>query len=105
MFFRVFGGISGVGAGLGAAVGGSALLGGLAAASQGMSGLRYVTQSAVGNYMRSRGKLEIASPLNDQYGTISTMRQRGINAMRQSKITARNALGQEANRRLMPYFR
>jgi hypothetical protein len=95
-------GVTGIAAG---AVGTLGFLGGMAAATQGMSFSRYVTQSSVGKYMQGRSKLEIASPVNDQYGNVATMRQRGINAMRQSKITARNALGMEAGRRYMPYFR
>lgn len=99
------GALASTGIAVGAAATGIGLLGGLAATSQGMSLQRFGTQAFVGRYMQKRSKLEIASPVDDQYGTMATMRQRSINAMRQSRITARNALGMEANRRYTPYFR
>ena len=57
----------------------------------------------VREHTRKRARLEMGSPVQDQYGTVATMRQRSIMAMRTSKINARGALGMEANNRFQPY--
>jgi hypothetical protein len=75
------------------------------AASQGISPLQMAARPFTNEYLRKRAKLEMGSPIQDPYGTVSTMRKRSLMAMRESKITARGALGMEAHRRYIPYMR
>ena len=57
----------------------------------------------VREYMRKRARLEMGNVVQDQFGTVATMRQRSLLAMRNSKINARGALGMEANMRFSAY--
>lgn len=75
------------------------------AARQGTSVGAMMSRPYVREHMKRRAKLEMGSPIQDSVGMVSTMRQRGIQAMRQSKITARSALGMESSRRYIPYLR
>jgi hypothetical protein len=78
---------------------------GLEALNQGVSPLQMLARPLVREHTKKRAKLEMGAPVQDQYGTVATMRQRSIMAMRQSKITARSALGMEGSRRYTPYLR
>lgn len=96
---------SGLGAGM---LAGGAIAGGLAAGeiwSQGANIHQFLARPAVHAHMRKRAKLEMAQPIHDQYGNSATMRKRSLMAMRQSKITARGALGMEGSSNYIPYMR
>lgn len=71
------------------------LVGTVTAGAAGVLAL-YETGRAHRIYKRYYG-MEWASPINDQYGNIATMRQRSLMAMQRSGLNARYALGREAS--------
>jgi hypothetical protein len=100
----------GIGAGWGAGLlGGAAVFGGfffgMESARQGINPFQMAVRPFVQEHMKKHAILEMGSPINDQFGTLATMRQRSLMAMQQSKITARGALGMESSRRYIPYMR
>jgi len=48
------------------------------------------------DHLRKHAKLEMGTPVMDPMGTVSTMRQRSLMAMQNSRINAMGALGSEA---------
>lgn len=95
--------------GVGKSVLGSALTGAAYVAPFAIGGAimfrRQLAQPYVREFARKRARLEMSMPIEDQFGTISTMRQRSLMMMRQSKLNARTSLGQEATYAFKPYFR
>jgi len=101
---RVAGGVLGM-AGAGAA-GTVAAIGGLfnpmvwiaTAGAYGASKMMDYYDSTNRNIARQRmvNNLEMGSPILDQFGTVSTLRQRSLAAIQNSKVNGRMALGQEA---------
>jgi hypothetical protein len=59
----------------------------------------------VHEYMKKHARLEMATPLIDQFGTVATMRQRSLQAINNSKINGRTALGAEGLLTYSPYAR
>jgi hypothetical protein len=49
--------------------------------------------------------LEFGGGVSDQYGTVSTMRRRSVQALQQSRIGGGMGMGNEALRQYQPYFR
>lgn len=75
--------------------GGGALVGGLAVAGAAAYGT-YEALEYGNRYMKSRTRTEMSDPYVDKFGTIATMRQRSLQAMRDSHLNMRSALGNEA---------
>lgn len=80
-------------AGIGAAIAGGGALG-MYLASGGQ--MKDFTAPWVRDYSKRHGKLEMGTPVVDNFGTAATMRQRSLNAIQNSRISGRNALGFEA---------
>jgi len=59
----------------------------------------------VREHMKKHAKLEMGRPVMDQFGNLSTMRQRSLAAIQSSKINGRSGLGNEAALMYRPYFR
>jgi hypothetical protein len=57
----------------------------------------------VNAYARKHAKMEMATPVVDQFGTIGTMRQRSLQAIQNSRLNGRTALGNEASLMYRPY--
>jgi len=57
----------------------------------------------VREHMKRHQKLEMGTPVVDNYGTVSTMRQRSLAAIQNSHINGRTALGSEAALLYTPY--
>jgi len=82
-------------------------LGGMAA------GLHLMTGGSVTDVVRPwakqrmfrHGKLEMGAPILDDFGTVSTMRQRSLMAIQNSRINGRTGLGNEGALSYNPYFR
>lgn len=55
------------------------------------------------HYAKSLRRLEMGTDIVDTFGTISTMRQRSLNAIQNSRVNGRMALGNEASLMHMPY--
>lgn len=89
-------GLSGLGVGLGVGLAGAGLAGGLALGVSGI-GPRQMLRPLVREHMERRSRLEMGTPIVDDYGSIATMRQRSIMAIQNSKINGRTALGNEAS--------
>jgi hypothetical protein len=53
------------------------------------------TDQAIARNKQVRG-LELGGPIQDQFGTISTLRQRSLNALQNTHVNGRMAFGQEA---------
>jgi len=56
-------------------------------------------------YLKKHARLEMGTPVLDRFGTMSTMRQRSFQALQNSKINGRSALGNEALMSYSPYYR
>ena len=59
----------------------------------------------VNAHMKKRADLELATPVVDDFGTVATMRQRSLQAIQNSRLNGRTALGNEAALLYTPYFR
>ena len=57
------------------------------------------------DYKKKHATLEMGMPAIDQFGTMASMRQRSLNAIQNSRINGRSALGNEALMTYTPYFR
>lgn len=66
---------------------------------------RPLARRALHEHMRKHAKLEMGTPVADDFGTVATMRQRSLQAIQESKINGRSALGNEALLMYQPYFR
>jgi hypothetical protein len=92
----------------GLAVGGL-MLGGLAlgaaGAALGGASPRHLLRPWINEDMKKHARIEMGTPVMDQYGTVATMRQRSINAIQNSKINGRTALGNEAALMYRSYYR
>ena len=88
-------------------VGGIATLGAIAGAAYyqqtGVAPWHILARPYVRDHMRKHAKLEMGAPVYDQFGTLSTMRQRSVAAIQNSHINARSALGHEAMSMYRPY--
>lgn len=71
----------------------------------GPSPLQFLARPYVREHMKKHAKLEMGRPVMDQFGTLSTMRQRSLAAIQSSKINGRSGLGNEATLMYRPYFR
>lgn len=85
------------------AVGG--MVGGLALASSNTPLMTRLTRPWVNEYMKKHARLEMATPIRDDYGNVATMRQRSLQAINNSKLNGRTALGNEAMLSYTPYYR
>lgn len=56
---------------------------------------RHLSRPWVDEYSKKQDRLEIATPIMDEYGTVATMRQRSIRAIQNSRLNGRTALGNE----------
>jgi hypothetical protein len=59
-------------------------------------GPKQLMRPYVQEYMRKHAKLEMGTPVLDQFGTVATMRQRSLQAIQNSRVNGRTALGNEA---------
>lgn len=75
-----------------AAIGGSLVLNKMAAEG----GLRYAKRHA---------RADFGGGVRDQFGNVSTMRRRSIQALQQSRLNGAMTLGREALQQYQPYFR
>lgn len=57
------------------------------------------------DYMKKQSRLEMSTPVMDDFGTVATMRQRSLMAIQNSRLNGRTALGQEAALSFQPIFR
>lgn len=80
---------------VGIAAGAAALTAGIGMAATGFNPLKTFSRPYVRDYMKRHAKLELGTPVVDQFGTISTMRRRSIQAIQNSRISGRSALGLE----------
>lgn len=71
---------------------GAGLLGAGAAVTMGT----YEALEYGNRYMKRRTRSEMSAPFVDKFGTLATMRQRSLQAMRDSHLNMRSALGNEA---------
>lgn len=62
-------------------------------------------RDSVNDYQRKHARLELGSPVYDPFGNVGTMRQRSVNAIQNSRLNGRTALGNEAGLMYSPYFR
>ena len=76
---------------------GAAAFTGVGMAAAGWQPQKILSRPYVNDYMRRHAKLEMGTPAMDQFGTIATMRQRSIQAIQNSRISGRGALGNEAS--------
>jgi hypothetical protein len=91
---------SGLAVGAGAVAGGA--LGSMAA---GINPLRFITRPLASAHAAKQARVNMGTPVVDQFGTVSTMRQRSLQAIQNSKVNGRNALGNEAGLMYSPYMR
>lgn len=100
-------GIKALGSAMGSVGTGVAIAGGAAAAVGYGMGYRPsdMFRPWVNDYMKRHDRLELATPNLDVFGTVSTMRQRSIQAIQNSKLNGRAALGSEATLTYQPYMR
>jgi hypothetical protein len=68
---------------------------GVSGAAYAMSEYVEETDRAIDRNKQVRG-LELGRPIQDQFGTISTLRQRSLNALQNTHVNGRMAFGQEA---------
>lgn len=67
-------------------------------------GMAYVgAKRAASEHQYRHQRLELGSPLVDDFGTVSTMRQRSLQAIQNSRLNGRTALGNEAVLMYRPY--
>lgn len=92
----VAGGVLGAAAGFGAFYG---------YAATGVSPMQFLARPYVREHMRKHATLEMARPVVDQFGNLSTIRRRSLAALQRSKITGRSGLANEATLMYRPYFR
>jgi hypothetical protein len=90
-----------------AAVG--ALIGGVAYGVASAAGIRGtggagIFKSNVERWRAEHRSINLGTPVLDPYGTGSTMRQRSLQAIQESRINGMNALGNEASLMYRPYF-
>ena len=64
-----------------------------------------LARPAVAEHTKKLAEVEMGRPILDQFGTIATMRQRSVQAIQNSKINGRSALGNEATYSYRSYFR
>jgi len=90
----------GIGAGIGAIAGtlmnplAWAVAGGIYAAQEISEAID--RKSTAGIRQKQVRALELGTPMNDQFGTIATLRQRSLSAIQNSHVNGRMALGNEA---------
>jgi hypothetical protein len=77
----------------------------MAQSAQGGGLGQFLARPAVYQHMRQHAMLEMGRPAVDMYGTASTMRQRSLAAIQDSKLNGRVALGLEGQIMYRPYFR
>lgn len=65
---------------------------------------RELMRPYVNAHMKKHAKLEMGTAPLDPYGNVSTMRQRSLQAINNSHLNGRVALGNEANIMYTPYF-
>lgn len=94
--YSAVGGVTGV-------LGGMALGAGVAYAA----GVRphMLARPWVDEYAKKNARIEMATPIMDEYGTVATMRQRSMRAIQNSRVNGRTALGNEAALTYTPYWR
>lgn len=101
--------VAGMGASMGAPVAAAAIgAGGIAlgvSMASGQISPRDFVRPWVNQYMKKHAQLELATPVVDNFGTVATMRQRSLQAIQNSRINGRTALGNEAALSYQPYFR
>lgn len=95
--------VGGYGAAIGGAAIGAGLLGYSGISGRGMGATLF--SPYVRDFKKKHQDLEMGTPNIDQFGTLSTMRQRSIMAIQNSKFNGRSALGNEALLMSQPYFR
>lgn len=97
----VIGALGGVGtiAGVGAALGGGLAAGYFGTGGTGAPFVRPWTR----DFARRHSALELGTPVVDNFGTVATMRQRSLQAIQNSKLSGRSALGNEAALLWTPY--
>jgi len=76
---------------------------GIGYAYTGTTPWQFAARPYVRDHMKKHAKLEMVAPVNDQFGILSTMRQRSVAAIQGSHINARSALGHEAMSMYRPY--
>lgn len=59
----------------------------------------------INTYMKKHAELEMSTPIKDDFGMVSTMRQRSLRAIQNSRLNGRSALGNEAALMYSPYYR
>ena len=59
----------------------------------------------VKEHMKKHARLEMGTPTKDDFGNVATMRQRSLQAINNSKLNGRTALGNEAALMYTPYSR
>lgn len=79
-----------------AALAGATAIGLGVGAAMGVNPIKTFSRPYVRDYTKRHAKLELGAPVMDQFGTISTMRRRSIQAIQRSHISGRSALGREA---------
>ena len=80
------------------------LMAGAAAVGGAVVGRKMAAEKGESVYKRHRA-LEFGAGVSDQFGTISTMRRRSIQALQSSRIGGGMGMGNEAMRSYVPYFR
>lgn len=82
-------------------------LAGIGAAAAYSAGVRprHLMRPWTNEYVKKHARVEMATPIMDEYGTVATMRQRSIRAIQNSKLNGRTALGNEATYSFRPYHR
>lgn len=100
-------GLKVLGVGAAGITGGAIMAGGLAAAVGAGMGYNWrdLTRPWVNEHMKRHARLEMGTPVMDDFGTVGTMRQRSLQAIQNSRLNGRNALGSEAALTYSPYFR
>lgn len=91
---------------LGAGAAGVALAAGIGLPAMAGVGIgQFWSRPLVKQHAIKNARLELGSPVIDNFGTLATMRQRSLMAMQNSNINGRSAMGQEATYTYRPYFR
>jgi hypothetical protein len=106
VFGHMFGG-GGVyaAAGIAGAVGFTNELGKLMKDPENYFSLRRMVRDKTSRFLRQHKGIELGAPMVDNFGNASTMRQRSVNAIMNSRLNGRTALGHEATLSYQPYFR
>lgn len=89
----------------GLAIGIPTMMASMSAHATGGSPIALWARPWVREHTRGLNRLEMGVPINDQFGTIATSRQRAVQAIQSSRVNGRSALGNEAALMYQPYFR